>query len=110
MLYRFAEEEFDIGITYRNIGLTLEQVRTLDLPSRPPKRGTAADLRWAHDFAVELDAMPPDELRALVEEHITEHLPESELKLIEEEDKSSRSPARVRRQYAELGDRGPPNM
>jgi hypothetical protein len=32
----------------------------------PPKRNTIADKNWPHDFACELDAIPPDDLRELV--------------------------------------------
>ena len=40
---------------------------------------TAADKRWPHPYACELDAIPPDDLRALVQAAIERHLPAVEL-------------------------------
>jgi hypothetical protein len=71
-------------------GLTLAQVRDLDLPTRPAKRKTVADRRWPHAMAAELDAIPPQTLRSMVRGAIEQHLPAAELaklKLIEEEER-----------------------
>lgn len=51
----------------------------LNLPTRPPKRNTKADQRWPHPFAAELDAIPPDVLRSMVQDAIERHLPAREL-------------------------------
>ena len=65
-LTRFADE-VGIEVIFETIGVTLDQIRTLRLPTRPHKRGKQADRRWPHAFACELDAIPPDDLRDLVE-------------------------------------------
>lgn len=75
---RFGQE-FGVPVQFRRLGLTLDQVQELDLPVRPAKKTSAADRRWRHDFAAELDAIPPDVLRDLVRGAIEKHLPPGEL-------------------------------
>lgn len=71
--------EYGVSVEFHHLGLTWWQVKDLDLPTRPPKRNTAADQRWPYDFAAELDAIPPDDLRAMVRDAIEDHLPTWEL-------------------------------
>ena len=75
---RFGRE-FGVPVQFNVLGLTLEQVRALGLPTREPKRNKAADRRWPHDIAAELDAIPPDTLREMVRGAIERHLPAGEL-------------------------------
>lgn len=87
---RFARE-FGVSIEFRSLGLNEHQVRTWNLPTRPPKRGTLADQRWPHAFAAELDAIQPDRLRRMVADAIEEYLPAAEfakLKQIEEHERA----------------------
>jgi len=77
-VFRFGEE-FGVPVLFRHLGLTLEQVHAMHLPTRTPKRNTAADRRWPHDIAAELDAIPPDDLRELVRDAIEHHLPAHQL-------------------------------
>lgn len=84
--------EFDVPVDFHHLGLTHQQVVDLDLPTRPAKRTTAADRRWPHDFAAELDAIPPDTLRDFVRDAIEDHLPAHELdhlKLIEQAERET---------------------
>lgn len=84
--------EFDVPVEFHQLGLTLSQVYDLNLPTRPAKRNTAADQRWPYDFAAELDAIPPDEIRNMVREAIEDHLPSwelSALKRIEAEERKT---------------------
>ena len=62
-------------------------VRTL-LKTREPKRNTEADKRWPHPIACELDAIPPDELRGIVERAIKWHLPTHQLKVLKAAEQS----------------------
>ena len=71
--------EFDVPVSFHQLGLTHEQVTDLDLPTRPAKRSSAADKRWPYQFAAELDAIPPDTIRDFVREAIERHLPAHEL-------------------------------
>jgi hypothetical protein len=89
-LRRFAAEK-GIEIAFDTIAVTPEQVRSLNLPTRPPKRVTAADRRWPHTYACEVDAVPPDHLRALVEDAINEHLPQDEFKILKQAEASERN-------------------
>ena len=68
-LKRFAAAE-GIPVYFRQLAVTPNQIADLGLPTRPHKRKTAADRRWPHPFACELDAMPPDTIRSLVRESI----------------------------------------
>ncbi len=77
-LTRFAGER-GIEVHFNLLGLTLEQIQEWNLPTRPHKRATTADQRWPHPYACELDAIPPDDLRTLVEQAIQNHLSASEL-------------------------------
>ncbi|MEM0935744.1 MAG: hypothetical protein AAGJ91_07565 [Pseudomonadota bacterium] len=76
---RFGDE-LDVPVSFINLGLSLGQVRAMNLPTREPKRKTAADMAWPHDIAAELDAIPPDDLREMVRSAIELHLPQNELK------------------------------
>ena len=71
--------EYEVEVEFHPLALTLEQVNGLSLPTRPPKKKSAADKRWPHDFAAELDAIPPDTLRDMVRGAIERHLPAHEL-------------------------------
>jgi hypothetical protein len=71
--------EFDVPVEFHPLALTAGQIGALNLPTRPPKAGTAADRRWPHAFAAELDAIPPDTLREMVRWAIERHLPADEL-------------------------------
>lgn len=75
---RFGSE-LNVAVSFHSLGLSFEQVRDWRLPTRPPKRATVADARWPYEFAAELDAIPPDDLRALVRAAIEQHLPADEL-------------------------------
>lgn len=68
-------------IHFKRIAVTPPQIRAWDLPSRPTK---ATDSR-AKGFvgrSVELDAIDPDRLRALVEDAINDHLPKDQLTVL----------------------------
>jgi hypothetical protein len=88
-LKRFAEER-GVFVRFETIAITPEQIERFNLPTREPKRVSAADKNWPHDFACELDAMEPDTLRDLVERVINAHLPQSELKILKVAEASER--------------------
>ena len=84
--------EYGVPVQFNVLGLTEAQVIDMDLPTRPAKRKSAADKRWPHAFAAELDAIPPDTLREIVREAIEHHLPAYELahlKRVEEAERAS---------------------
>ena len=88
-LTRFAGEK-GIKVIFELIGVTQWQVKAWNLPTRSPKRTTEADKRWPHDFACELDAIPPDDLRVLVESHINLHLDQRQLEILKGAEESER--------------------
>jgi hypothetical protein len=79
-LERFGDDE-GVEITFQSLAVTEWQVRDWNLPTREPKRKSAADKRWEYDFACELDAIEPDRLRDLVEGAINLHLPQHKLRI-----------------------------
>jgi hypothetical protein len=60
------------------------------LPTREPKRKSRNDQLWPYPFACELDAIEPDDLRALVRCAIEYHLPADQLKLLQIAEASER--------------------
>jgi hypothetical protein len=82
--------EFDIPVEYNSLGLSLDQIRAWNLPTRKPKRKTPADKKWPHDFAAELDAIPPYMLRQIVREAIETHLPSYELNYLKKLERMER--------------------
>jgi len=58
------------------LGVTREQVEKWNLPTRPNKTSDTRTAKYQHDISVELDAIPPQQLRDLVAGVIDEHLPD----------------------------------
>jgi hypothetical protein len=80
----------DAEIHFERIAVTSAQIRDWDLPTRPTK---ASDSR-ARNFgaiSVELDAIPPDQLRDLVEAAIVAHLPAEQLQVLRAAEESERN-------------------
>ena len=76
-------------IHFERIGVTPQQIEALNLPSRPTKT-TDSRSKGFGAISVELDAMEPVMLRALVEQAINRHMPTDryeELRLIEHHDR-----------------------
>jgi hypothetical protein len=88
-LERFAEDK-PFYVYFEQIAVTEEQIAAWDLPTREPKRKSANDKKWSHNFACELDAISPDQLRALVRETIEHHLPEEQLDVLKAAEQSER--------------------
>jgi hypothetical protein len=88
-LKRFACDK-DFEVQLHVLAVTEDLVKYLKLPTRPPKRTSAADRNWPYDFACELDAIPPDFLRDLVEAAINQHLPQRQLAVMKEAESSER--------------------
>jgi hypothetical protein len=68
----------------------LEGVGRRLLPTREPKRKSEADKAWPYPFAIELDAIEPDDMRALVTWAIEQHMPARELQVLQAAEKSER--------------------
>jgi hypothetical protein len=68
-------------IHFERIAVTPEQIVTWSLPTRPTKT-TDSRARGFGDISVELDAIPPDNLRGLVESAIERHLPQEQYRVL----------------------------
>jgi hypothetical protein len=88
-LQRFADEE-GIEVIFETIAVTHQQVTAWNLPTREPKRKSAADRRWPYDFACELDAIAPDLLRDIVTLAIEQHLPRRQFEVLKTAEASER--------------------
>jgi hypothetical protein len=86
---RFGQH-FGVEVAFNELGLSLGQIASLGLPTRPHKSKTVADQRWPHSFAAELDAIPPDTLRQMVREAISRHLPMHDLRALQTIEKAER--------------------
>jgi hypothetical protein len=93
-LLRFGDE-MGVEVVFEQIAVTEAQVRGWRLPTREPKRKSAADKRWEYDFACELDAIAPDDLRDLVERAINLHLSREQLAIMQVAEESERELLRM---------------
>jgi len=73
-----------------DLAVTEQQIRDWNLSTREPKRKSGADQRWSHDFACELEAIPPDTLRELIRNAIEEHLPKRQCDILKKAEESER--------------------
>ena len=88
-LTAFAAEA-DVAVHFTRLGVTPVQIDAWSLPTRSPKRESAADRRWPYDYACELDAIEPDRLRMLVREAIRRHMPDDYLRMAQVAEQSER--------------------
>jgi hypothetical protein len=79
----------DADIIFQRIAVTEEQIADWDLPTRPTK---ASDTRSKNfgEISVELDAIEPNQLRALVQETIELHLPAEQYEVLKAAEESER--------------------
>jgi hypothetical protein len=67
-------DDFNVEIEFVRAAVTAEQIEEFNLPTRPTKQSDSRARRWTGGECVELDTMPPDEIRSLVESCITRHI------------------------------------
>jgi hypothetical protein len=65
-------EDFGCNIDFERLAILPGQIDRLHLPTRPTKQSDSRAKNWDGDECVELDAMPPAEMCALVEDAITD--------------------------------------
>ena len=80
--------EFDASDMTANVRL-FDQWRWL--PVREHKRKSPADKAWPHAFAIELDAIEPDDLRQMVCAVIDEYLPAEQIEILKVAEESERA-------------------
>jgi hypothetical protein len=91
----------DAEIHFERIAVTPAQIRNWNLPTRPTKT-TDTRAKGFGDTSVELDAIEPDLLRALVQDAIEQHLPAAQHKILKVAEDSERT--LIRRLVAGIGD------
>jgi hypothetical protein len=91
---RKIEEELrqlapDAEIHFERLAVTPWQIEAWDLPSRPTKQTDTRAKGFAAE-SVELDSIPPETLRTLVEEAITKHISPHEFSVLKAAEESER--------------------
>ena len=76
-------------IYFERIAVTPAQIEQWNLPTRPTKSSDSRSKNFGA-ISVELDAIPPDELRALVQEVIEQHLDPGDFEIYKEAERSER--------------------
>jgi hypothetical protein len=79
----------DAEIHFERIAVTPEQIQVWRLPTRPTKKSDTRAKNFG-EISVELDAIPPDMLRRLVETHIERHLPKHQFDVLKAAEESER--------------------
>jgi hypothetical protein len=79
----------DAAIEFERIAVTPEQIAEWDLPTRPTKTSDTRAKGFG-DISVELDAIEPNQLRALVQETIEQHLPADQFAVLKAAEQSER--------------------
>jgi hypothetical protein len=80
----------DAAIAFERIAVNEEQIAEWDLPTRPTKVSDSRAKAFGSTLSVELDAIEPNRLRALVEETIELHLPAKQFEVLKAAEESER--------------------
>ena len=80
----------DADIEFERIAVTEEQIADWDLPTRPTKASDTRAKAFGSTLSVELDAIEPNQLRALVQEVIERHLPPEQFEILKAAEESER--------------------
>jgi len=87
---RLREFAPELKIHFEKLAVTPEQIAEWDLPTRPTKASDSRSVTWTGGDSVELDAIRPDLLRALVRSTIEQHVDERQLEVIRTAEASER--------------------
>ena len=79
----------DAEMIFERLAVTEHRIDTWNLPTRPTKKSDTRAKSFG-DVSVELDAIKPDLLRAVVKDAIEQHLPADELDVLKAAEKSER--------------------
>ena len=77
------------NITFERLAVTTAQISGWSLPSRPTKQSDSRAKGFGN-ISVELDAIPPDDLRDLVQEAIEQHMPPRQFAILKVAEASER--------------------
>ena len=76
-------------ITFERLAVTEQQIAGWRLPTRPTKKTDSRSKRFG-EISVELDAISPENLRALLERALNRHLPQRQLEILKVAEASER--------------------
>ena len=79
----------DAEIRFERLAVKPSQIREWNLPSRPTKQSDSRSKNFG-DISVELDAIAPRDLRAIVEDAIHRHLPPQRFQVLKAAEESER--------------------
>jgi hypothetical protein len=80
----------DAEIYFERIAVTPEQIEEWELPTRPTKASDTRAKAFGSNLSVELDAIEPNQLRAIVQEVIEVHLPAEQFEVLKAAEQSER--------------------
>ena len=80
----------DATIIFERLAVTEQQIAAWNLPTRPTKKSDTRAKGFG-DISVELDAIAPNQLRAIVQTAIEEHLPPEQFNVLKVAEESERS-------------------
>lgn len=86
---RAFERDFHVPLKFVHVAVTLDQIKKFKLPTRPTKK-SSHDRNWTGGDSVELDTMPPDEIRKLVKHCITQHIDQHAWKTLKATEEAER--------------------
>ena len=78
------------SVTFKRLGVTAEQIRQYRLPTRPTKREGNSHAKNFRGESVEVDALLPEILQALVRAAIEQHIDQRQLRITKLAEKSER--------------------
>ncbi|MDB6023106.1 MAG: hypothetical protein JWQ04_2963, partial [Pedosphaera sp.] len=84
------ENDFKVFVHFERAAITSSQIQQFNLPTRPVKMSDSRAAKWTGGECVELDSMPPAELRRLVESRITRHINQREWKVLQQTEAAER--------------------
>jgi hypothetical protein len=80
----------DAEIYFERIAVTPEQIEEWELPTPPTKASDTRAKAFGSNLSVELDAIEPNQLRAIVQEVIEVHLPAEQFEVLKAAEQSER--------------------
>jgi hypothetical protein len=80
---------FEHAATFERVAVTVEQIEEWQLPSRPTKKSDSRS-RTFQGESVELDAIPPEDLRELARDVIRQHVDLQQLAVLEKTEQEER--------------------
>jgi len=91
---RAFRDDFKVDLQFVRAAVTQEQIERLNLPTRPTKMSDTRARNWTGGESVELDAMPPAEIRSLIESRITRLIDRRQRRALERTEEMERETLR----------------